>query len=332
MAREMTSSPSALAAQEFEAFYGHSSENFRHSVFSSLLSRMAIWTDENVATQMERTDVDLEQLRHEKFTFYIASVARRAYYKPIASLILNWLLDVVTEETFDYPCHLFLDEFTNFGFIPGIEELLSLVARKAELALTLGLQDYNQLEQLYKRTLSKIIVSQLGTRIFYRPRDIETATGISKVLGPETVVNEDISDTGQLSKREQGRPLLAPSDLMTIDETEVVILLPTGDPVKCTRFTYETFPVPEGYPAPDRSKHSVSERFGKGRTEHQEDDVSGEKPNKDAEDLSERAQAIVQIEKELDQSDQELSVASEQTVLEGHQVEDLQGSDEFYVP
>jgi type IV secretory pathway TraG/TraD family ATPase VirD4 len=110
------------------------------------------------------------------------------------------------------------------------------------------MQDYNQLEQLYKRTLSKIIVSQLGTRIFYRPRDIETATSISKVLGQETVINEDISDTGQLSKREQGRSLLAPSDLMTIDETEVVILLPSGDPVKCTRFTYETFPVPDGYP------------------------------------------------------------------------------------
>lgn len=62
------------------------------------------------------------------------------------------------------------------------------------------------------------------------------------MLGPETVVNEDISDTGQLSKREQGRALLAPSDLMTIDETEVVILLPTGNPVICARFTYETFP------------------------------------------------------------------------------------------
>ncbi len=43
-----------------------------------------------------------------------------------------------------------------------------------------------------------------------------------------------------------------------------------GDPVKCTRFTYETFPVPEGYPHPERSVRPVSKRFGELRSEHQE--------------------------------------------------------------
>ena len=355
LVREMISSPSALAAQEFEGFYGHSSENFRHSVFSSLLSRMAIWTDENVATQMEKTDIDIEQLRHEKFTFYVASVARRSYYRPIASLVLNWLLDVVTEETLDYPCHLFLDEFTNFGYIPGIEELLSLVARKAGLALALGMQDYNQLEQLYKRTLSKIIVSQLGTRIFYRPRDIETATSISKVLGQETVINEDISDTGQLSKREQGRSLLAPSDLMTIDETEVVILLPSGDPVKCTRFTYETFPVPDGYPAPERPVHPVSERFSKARLDHEQKLAQYRKqqaPFADDDELAEElppAEQVVEEESADDQADENRSeqpcqvVATDLATTTEEQREDdelepdsvkvrEEEEDEFYVP
>lgn len=347
LVQEMYGSPSALAAQEFEAFYSHSSENFRHSVFSSLLSRMAIWTDVNVASQMEATDVDIEELRHQRFTFYVASVARRAYYKPIASLVLNWLLDLVTEETLDYPCHLFLDEFTNFGFIPGIEELLSLVARKAGLALTLGLQDYNQLEQLYKRTLSRIIVSQLGTRIFYRPRDIETATGISRVLGQETVQREDISDTGMLSKREQGRPLLAPSDLMTIAETEVVILLPTGDPIKCERYTYETFPAPEEYPLPERAGRSQSERTTAGMGEDKKESKQSKQDEFRAASavvrndfdsrLSEKSMSQEKsTADELSADDDDLvnSHVDEVEVLESEieQVKNLDDNDEFYVP
>jgi type IV secretory pathway TraG/TraD family ATPase VirD4 len=158
-----------------------------------------------------------------------------------------------------------------------------------------------------------------------------------------------------LSKREQGRSLLAPSDLMTIDETEVVILLPSGDPVKCTRFTYETFPVPDGYPAPERPVHPVSERFSKARLDHEQKLAQYRKqqaPFADDDELAEElppAEQVVEEESADDQADENRSeqpcqvVATDLATTTEEQREDdelepdsvkvrEEEEDEFYVP
>ncbi len=254
--RQLINSPSTYAAQEFTAFCQHSSENFRHGAFSGLMQRLNPWTSESIVRLTQTTDLDPEHLRQELFTFYLSVPSRKSHLKPIASLVFNYLIDLSLDMHFNHPLSLILDEFTNFGFIPGIDEALSIIRRR-ELSCVLGIQDYKQLESIYKRDKASIIVSQLGTRIFFRPRQLHTAKEISDGLGHQTVVDEQLTDTGHLQTRQLGRPLLTASELMELKPTEVLIMTPTTPPLLCERFTYETFGVPSGFDPPTRAEHPV---------------------------------------------------------------------------
>jgi type IV secretion system protein VirD4 len=260
-------SPSTYAAQEFTAFCEHSSENFRHGAFAGLLTRLNSWTSESIIRLTQTTDLDVEELKHELFTFYLSVPSRKGHLKPIASLVFNYLIDLALESYFDYPLSLILDEFTNFGYIPGIDEALSIIRRR-ELSCVLGIQDYKQLESVYKRDKASIIVSQLGTRIFFRPRQFHTAKEVSDGLGHQTITDEQLSDVGHIQVRQIGRPLLTPSELMELKNDQVLIMTPSTPPILCQRFTYETFPVPPGLPPPERREHPVLTEYIGGRREH----------------------------------------------------------------
>ena len=78
--RELMNSPSSYAAQEFTAFCKHSSENFRHGAFSGLLQRLNPWTSESIVRLTQTTDLDVDELKHELFTFYLSVPSRCLLY------------------------------------------------------------------------------------------------------------------------------------------------------------------------------------------------------------------------------------------------------------
>lgn len=258
-------SGSDFAAQEFEAFCEHSSPNYRHGVFAGLMTRLNPWTSEPIVRLTATTDIDVELLENDLFTFYLSVPSRKDFLKPIAALVFNYLLDLVTDNDFSQPLTLILDEFTNFGFIPGIDKALSIIRRRASCLL--GIQDYKQLEDVYKRDTAAIIVSQLGTRVFFRPRQLHTAKEVSEQLGYKTVIDEQLSDTGHLSVKQIGRPLMTAAELMELKNDEVLILTPSTPPppIRCERFTHKTFPVPLELPPPEREEHPVLVDFVVGK-------------------------------------------------------------------
>ena len=89
-----------------------------------------------MVTLTETTDIDLDALKHQLFTFYLAVPSRSRDSKLIGSLMVNFLLDHVLEirEQMKYPLTMLLDEFTNFGKISGIGDTLSII-RKNKIGL-----------------------------------------------------------------------------------------------------------------------------------------------------------------------------------------------------
>lgn len=252
----LKNSTSQIAREEFDSFLSHSSENFRHGVFAGLLGRLNPWLTDRVVTMTKTTDINLDELREELFTFYLSVPSRKRYLKPIGALVFNFLLDMALEKRFKHPLALILDEFTNFGAIPGMDEALSII-RKRNLPVVLGMQTFKQLEKLYGRDVAGTIVSQLATRVFFRPRHRETAEEISRELGDQTILKIETDDQGRTSVREIGRKLMAASDLATLPENDVIIMTPTTSPLRVQRFTYDNFPAPEAYDAPDLPVHSL---------------------------------------------------------------------------
>ena len=79
---------------EFEGWMRLSGEtDFRYGVFSGLITKLNPWMTDQMVTLTETTDIDLDKLKDELFTFYIAVPSRSRDSKLIGSLMVNFLLD-----------------------------------------------------------------------------------------------------------------------------------------------------------------------------------------------------------------------------------------------
>ena len=249
-------SPCKTAEAEYAAIKLNSSENFLFGVTSGLMQKLTPWLTQQIVTLTCKTDIQPDELKNELFTFYLSVPARRQDLKALISLIFNYLLNTALETRFTYPLALMLDEFTNFGHIPGFSDTLTVI-RKTGIGAVLGFQDYMQLQKVYGNTDAAIIFSQPGTRVFFRPRAFHTAKEISTALGPTTIEHIRITDTGRTDTREIGRPLMTPGELMSLEDHEVIIFTPSTAPLRHQKFTPEAFSWGSQSPLPNRFQHPI---------------------------------------------------------------------------
>jgi type IV secretory pathway TraG/TraD family ATPase VirD4 len=249
-------SNSSIAREEFDSFLHHSSENFRHGVFSGLLQRLNPWLNAVVQTMTATTDLNLDELENQNFSFYLSVPSRQKHVKPIAALIFNFILDLALKKKFKFPPAMMLDEFTNFGAIPGIDEALSII-RKRDLPVILGFQTQSQLTNVYGPIIADQITSQLATRIFFRPRKPRDAEDLSDALDDQTIIDKRTDDRGNTTIREIGKPLMSVRDIANLPPNEVIIMTESTNPLKIERYDYNTCPPPIGFDPPELVEHEL---------------------------------------------------------------------------
>jgi len=235
MQEELQTTRLPAARREYEAYLNNSSPNFRFGVVSGLLARLSLFANPQIAAVTEVTDFKMDDLSDKLFTMYLAIPVHRQDYTPLASLLFNYAFNFLLNrlDKLKYPLTLFLDEFTNFGAIPGMSRYLTVI-RNAGIGVVLGVQDIIQMEAVYREKQAQILWSQPRTKIFFPPADDRMAERISKMLGTSTE-KEVVGVSGQLSNRESPRPLIAPSDLMFLEREDKYVLLSTTYPTKLDR-------------------------------------------------------------------------------------------------
>jgi type IV secretion system protein VirD4 len=108
-----------------------------------------------------------------------------------------------------------INEFRSYGFCP-----------------ILGYQNFAQLQHTYGRELSQAIFAACGTKVFFNPRDDETASLISRYLGEKEVrVFTKSSSSGMhhsTSRNEQLQkmPLMTVDEVLKLDQGECVFINP----------------------------------------------------------------------------------------------------------
>lgn len=237
---KMQQSPVEEVRGEYYGFHKTSREGFRYGVFASLMQRLGLWVNPRVVALTSRTTVDLDALTKEKFTFYLAVPVRKTHLKPVAALIFNYILQQAEDRDFQYPLYLSLDEFTNFGMIPGIVDRLGAIRHK-EIGVVIGVQDAMQLEIVYGREAASVMFSQLGTRMFFRPRSIDVAEKISRMAGQQTIYERKVTSSGHIQEKESGRPLIDPSEVMAMPEEKMLVFTPKTPPMLMERFTWRDY-------------------------------------------------------------------------------------------
>lgn len=261
--RVMGRSKSDLAQQEFEGWLQNTSENFRFGVASGLLTKLNPWLTDQMIALTAKTDIKPESFRDKLFTFYLSVPSRRGDMKLIASLVFNYLLDLMLEErkNMKHPLALLLDEFTNFGYIQGIADVMSII-RKAKIGLVLGFQDYVQLERVYSSKEAQIILSQPATQIYFRQK-FKEARALSEALGRTTVEEYDVTDSGRVQERVMGKNLMTVDELMNLDKDSVIILTADTLPVKVKKFPPGIYDMATAYEPPERPRHEISDSIRK---------------------------------------------------------------------
>ncbi len=250
----------AEVREEFKGFYKASSEGFRNGVISGLMQRLNLWVNPRIVTLTEKTDLDIKALRNELFTFYMAVPTQKTHLKPLAALIFNFVLNLALEQRFSKPLALFLDEFTNYGYVPGIAEKLTII-RHRDIPAVLGFQDYIQLKKVYGDEDAGLLFSQPGTKIFFRPRDVNTARKISEALGVRTVADRKVTSGGHIQEREIGRQLMNSGEVMALAAGQAIAFTPSTQPLLLKTFTWKQYVDATACDPPEFRKLEVDEEL-----------------------------------------------------------------------
>lgn len=260
LAKVLRESPSEVAQMEFEGWLRLSGEtDFRYGVFSGLITKLNPWMTDQMVALTETTDIDLDAMKDELFTFYLAVPSRSRDSKLIGSLMFNFLLDHIleTRERMKYPITMLLDEFTNFGKIAGVGDTLSII-RKNKIGLVLGFQNYFQLEQVYSRKEAQIIIDMPATQIYFKQKTFTEARELSEAIGRTTVEEATVNDSGRVQEFVQGRALITPDELIGL-RNEVIVFTPDTSPLKLPLTSPTAYEHALAYEAPDRERHPVSD-------------------------------------------------------------------------
>jgi type IV secretory pathway TraG/TraD family ATPase VirD4 len=273
-------SPSRVARMEYQGWTKLAGEtNFKYGVFSGLVTKLNPWMTDQMITLTETTDIDLDALANQLFTFYLAVPSRSNDSKLIGSLMMNFLLDHVLEirEKMKYPLTMLLDEFTNFGRIAGIGSTLSII-RKNKIGLILGFQNYAQLEQVYSRREAQIIIDMPATQVYFKQKNYQEARDLSEAIGKTTVEEATVGDTGRVQESIQGRHLITPDELISLNK-EVIVFTADTKPLKLPLTDPLAYEQALSYDPPTREKHRVSD-FVRYRGEVEDEGDTPEPPVK----------------------------------------------------
>mgnify|MGYP000856106154 CR=1 FL=1 len=247
------------ARDEYKAFSGLATETLKNNVLSGAMQRLSLWLNPKVVALTSKTTIDIKALPGELFSFYLAVPAQKEKLKPAAALVFNFLLDLLLEAPeaeFKYPTALILDEFTNFGLIPGIAKKMTIV-RHRKMPVVLGIQDYVQLKSVYGDDDATLLFTQPATRVIFRTPDLATAKKVSESLGQETVVERKLTTTCQVMEREFGRALMTPAEVMALDPELSVVFTPSTDPLKISRFSWKDYIDQTNYAPPHQQEVKV---------------------------------------------------------------------------
>jgi type IV secretory pathway TraG/TraD family ATPase VirD4 len=277
LAKELKNSPSRVARMEFQGWMRLAGEtNFKYGVFSGLVTKLNPWMTDQMITLTETTDIDLDAMAKQLFTFYLAVPSRSKDSKLIGSLMMNFLLDHILEirERMKYPLTMLLDEFTNFGKISGIGDTLSII-RKNKIGLILGFQNYAQLEQVYSKREAQIIIDMPATQVYFKQKNFQEARDLSEAIGRTTVEEATVGDSGRVQESIQGRHLITPDELISLDR-QVIVFTADTKPLKLPLTDPLAYEHALSYDPPKRDKHRVSE-FVKNRGQV-DDELEQSKP------------------------------------------------------
>jgi type IV secretion system protein VirD4 len=237
--------------------YAQSVEKMRQSIGITFDAPLAIFADPITSRATRTNSFDLRAVRKRRMSIYVCiSPGNIDKYSKLLNLFFQQLLllnmDKLPEEdpALKYQCLLLLDEFPAMGRVSIIEKA-SAYMRGYNMRLLLIFQSKGQLESkdLYDKTGTQNLLTNMAMQICYAPRDDEDAKNYSEMIGYMTEKN--VSKSRQLtgksgrseSQSDQRRAVLLPQEVKEIGTDREIISLENMRPALVDKIRWYDEPV-----------------------------------------------------------------------------------------
>ena len=158
---------------------------------------------------------------------------------------LRLFIDTLTSKMFslgesDRSIFLLLDEFSSLGTMPSMLKLLKL-GRGVGAAVSLGVQEYGQIDKYYGRDDRKTILGNLLNSVTFNVQDPDTAAEISRSIGDAEIIQPIETNSGGHSNMKDGisvtknivnKTLVMPSELPLLPDGHAYVKIKGFDYVK----------------------------------------------------------------------------------------------------
>jgi type IV secretion system protein VirD4 len=229
----------------------------RAEVWDSAMRLLTIWRDPLVDRATSATDVPLDALQHgdQPSSLYLQVTAEdlRGRLRPLFRVWIEQLMSRLTDRAvrdFRHPLLLVLDEFAAMGYLPAIENAVSLLAGYGIRVLVV-LQSLNQLLDAYGENTG--IVDNCSTRIIYAPNNPVSAATFAELLGAATVQESSMRWAGSrfmpvyeqhaATTQSHARPLLTAAEIMELGASEAIVRSSACPPIRCTKIRFYEDPL-----------------------------------------------------------------------------------------
>ncbi len=192
-------------------------EKLRTNIEATLSATLDLLSYNDIGFITSKNTIDLERLRKPKSILYIIVNERHIrQYSLIISVFYSQLFNYFQQNKPKNIIYFLLDE----GGIYRINELeiLTSILRRYRCSISLAVQDFKQLVQLYGQEAAAIIYNNCSTKIVFSGASLTLSENISRMMGQKTV---EISFEGK--KVQQTRPVLTPTEIMQIKSNEVLL-------------------------------------------------------------------------------------------------------------
>ncbi len=230
-----------------------SDDRFLNSSWSTITSKLTPLLTEGVLKMTSGFDFCARQLLEKPTTLYLRfNEAELDSNKHILRLTVLALITAILRHAdkshgeITLPILLGLDEAGRIN-IPRLDDLVSTVAGRGVSALVY-VQDLSQFDATYGPANAKTIRSNCHTKVFYPPKDLETAKYISDYAGSQSRMTRSVSkEAGPFPTRrylysESKRELITPDEVRKLGDEHVVIFAGDKAPIKAKRLLYFKLP------------------------------------------------------------------------------------------
>ena len=158
-------------------------------------------------------------------------IEKRDAVSPLIAAILHLIITRNFAQRRKEPLILALDELPTL-YLPDLPKWINEFRSNGFVAL-LGYQNFAQLQHIYGRDLSRALFAACGTKVFFNPKDRETAHEFSGYLrGERSATVHPLSQSGALwggravQSRCSGVPLMTADQILKLKQGECVFINP----------------------------------------------------------------------------------------------------------